>query len=167
MPLSMSCHQITEPSPASSQANTVWPSVLDDLPLLLDDLPASWFDSAKVVECRSESRCACDIRAVLIPLDEMAGEGSRSPIPIVLTDISRHGIGFSHSEPMPYRLVQIAFESTDNPGPILVARLQWCRFRSPGIYESGGKIQRVLAAPPSLPEVLPPPPPTGTDISAR
>lgn len=148
MPANTALVERPEPLPAARNDST-WLSVLGDFPSLLSDLPASWFEASRITDGRSEARCWCDSRARLTPLDEpLAGDGGPA-IQISLTDISRHGIGFSHTEPLPYRLVQIAFESDDTSGPTLVVRLQWCRFRKPGFYESGGQIQRVVATVPS------------------
>lgn len=136
---------------AASRNDATWQAVLGDFPALRSDLPASWFESTKFAEFRSEARCWCDGLARLTPLDEPSLGGDGLPIPIQLTDISRHGIGFSHAEPLPYRMVQIAFDSDDVSAAVLVVRLQWCRFRKPGICESGGQIQRVMTATPITP----------------
>ncbi len=114
-----------------------------DFPTLLSDLPSDWLESVKVSDRRSEPRCWCDSQARLTPLDEQAADIPVPAIPISLTDISPNGIGFSHAEPLPYRLVQIAFDSNDESSPVMVVRLHWCRFRDGGAYESGGKIQSI------------------------
>lgn len=145
MSFSASTFQHSEPQPGS-RSDAAWLSILGDFPALLDELPANWFESAKVSDRRAEPRCWCDSQALLTPLDEPPVNGDGSPIPIALTDISRHGIGFSHAEPLPYRMVRITFDCDDVSAPILVVRLQWCRFRKPGICESGGQIQRVSTA---------------------
>jgi hypothetical protein len=142
-----------ESRPAARNDST-WLSVLGDFPSLLGDLPASWFESSRITDGRSEARCWCDSRARLTPLDEPAQCAGGPPIQIALTDISRHGIGFSHAEPLPYRLVQITFEPEDKSAPTLVVRLQWCRFRKPGFYESGGQIQRVVTTAPAAASTL-------------
>lgn len=148
MPISTPSFEFAEARPLSPKANGTWLSIFGDFPALLDDLPISWFESVKVSDRRSEPRCWCDSQAWLSPIDDPAASDPPPAIPISLTDISRHGIGFSHTAPLPYRLIQISFESDDAPAPILVVRLQWCRFRRPGSYESGGQIQRVVAASP-------------------
>lgn len=135
--------QFSEPGSASPTTDNAGLSAFGDFPELLEDLPSDWLESVKVADRRSEPRCWCDSQAWLTPLDAQETNASVSAIPISLTDISRSGVGFSHAEPLPYRLVQIAFESDDPSSPVLVVRLQWCRFRDPGTYESGGSIQSV------------------------
>jgi hypothetical protein len=111
---------------------------------LLNSLTASWRPASIVVERRKENRIPCDLPAVLIPLDKQGIPLTRSALDIRIKDLSGHGIGISHPEPMPHRMVLVAFESTDD-GPIrLVVRLRWCRFKQTDVYESGGQVLKVL-----------------------
>lgn len=134
-----------ETQSAELRTDDAWLAVFGDLPNLLTDLPASWFESAKTADQRSEARCWSDCKARLTPLDPQTATEDAPPVVITLKDISRHGIGFSHSDPLPHRLVRITFGSEESAAPVLVVRLQWCRFRKPGLYESGGRIQRVIS----------------------
>jgi hypothetical protein len=131
-------------APLVERNDPAWLSLIDDFRSFFDDLPASWSESTRVADRRAELRFLCDSRARLMPLDENCTTERGPSVPIVLTDISRNGIGFTHDKPLPYRLVQIAFGDIDGPLPNLVVRLQWCRFQKPGAYESGGRIQRVI-----------------------
>jgi hypothetical protein len=111
---------------------------------LLNSLTASWRPSSNVVERRKEHRVPCDLPAVLVPLDKQGNALTSSALDIRIKDLSGHGIGISHPEPMPHREVLVAFESTDD-GPIrLVVRLKWCRFKQTEVYESGGQVLKVL-----------------------
>lgn len=150
MPLTTEVGQELSPVPAGIRTDAAWLSLFGDFQSLLADLPASWGEAIAVADRRAENRFWCDSRARLTPIDDLPGRPEAAPISVVLTDISRHGIGFSHSEPLPYRLVQVAIGQGDPSSPILVVRLQWCRFRKPGAYESGGQIQRIV-----LPEAGP------------
>lgn len=133
-----------ETQSSSFPVDSAWLTTFGDFREVLEDLPASWLESVKVSDRRTEPRCACDSRASLVPLDESADKDA-PPTPIELLDISRHGIGFTHTEPLPYRMIQISFNSDDSSAPVFIVRLQWCRFRKPGVYESGGQIQRVIS----------------------
>jgi hypothetical protein len=111
---------------------------------LLHSLTASWRPAAIVVERRSEHRVPCDLPAVLVPLDNQGNVLTSAALDIRIKDLSGHGIGIAHPQPMPHRLVLVAFESTDD-GPIrLVVRLKWCRFKKMEVYESGGQFLKVL-----------------------
>jgi len=121
-----------------------WPTAGGDLRALLTELSGDWSAVRAIADRRLNSRAPCACVARLTPLDEDA-EGGEPPVSVQLTDISRRGVGLAHADPLPYRLVQIAVEGLTGAAPILVVRLQWCRFRSPGVYESGGQIQRVIS----------------------
>jgi len=111
---------------------------------LLHSLTASWRPAPIFVERRIEHRVPCDLPAVLVELDEQGNAVTSSAVDVRIKDLSGHGLGISHPEPMPHRLVLVAFEST-NEGPVrLVVRLKWCRFKQAGVYESGGQILKVL-----------------------
>ncbi len=111
---------------------------------LLNALTASWRPASIVIERRREHRIACDLPGVLFPLDRQGNALAISAQDIRINDLSGQGIGIAHPDPMPHRLVLVAFESTDD-GPIrLVVRLKWCRFKQAEVYESGGQVLRVL-----------------------
>lgn len=120
-----------------------WPTAGGDLRALLTELSGDWSAVRTIADRRLNSRAPCAYVARLTPLDENV-DGGESPVSVQLTDISRRGVGLAHADPLPYRLVQIAVEGLTGSAPILVVRLQWCRFRKPGVYESGGQIQRII-----------------------
>jgi hypothetical protein len=133
-------------TPLTSRNDPTWLSLFGDFQSLLGDLPADWYESKAENERRSETRFWCDCEARLTPLDPHCTEADRKSIPVVLKDISRHGIGLVHADPLPYRIVQLTFGHAIASAPTLVVRLQWCRFEKPGVYQSGGQIQRVIPA---------------------
>ena len=111
---------------------------------LLKSLTANWRPASTIIERRKEQRISCDLPAVLVPLDRQGNSLANSVLDIRIKDLSGQGIGISHPDPMPHRLVLVAFESTDD-GPIrLVVRLKWCRFKQAEVYESGGMVLRTL-----------------------
>ncbi|MEN0110978.1 MAG: hypothetical protein AAF805_09665 [Planctomycetota bacterium] len=96
-------------------------------------------------ERRSDGRSGFDFRLRLTPLD---GDIGRTPLVVVGRDISGGGVGFSHSDPLPYRRVLLEADDArlaDLGLGDLALRvvLRWCRFISAGHYESGGRIARV------------------------
>jgi len=111
---------------------------------LLRALTASWRPVSIVAERRREERRPCDLAAVLVPLDKQGQAVTGAPLNVRVRDISQHGVGISHSDPMAHRVALIEFE-TRADGPVrLVVRLKWCRFKRTDLYESGGQILRVL-----------------------
>ena len=61
------------------------------------------------------------------------------PMTVVAKQLSERGMGFFHSEPIPYRRVVVTFESPDGEAVSLLTDLNWCRFIRRGWYESGGR----------------------------
>jgi hypothetical protein len=111
---------------------------------LLRSLTASWRPVSIVVERRGDHRQPCDLPAVLAPLDRYGRNVAGDPRDVRVQDVSPHGVGITHPQPMVHRLVLLAFETAAD-GPIrLVVRLKWCRFKRADLYESGGQILRVL-----------------------
>jgi hypothetical protein len=118
---------------------------------LLRALTASWRPVSIVAERRREERRPCDVVAKLVPLDKQGKAVASAPLNVRVRDISQHGVGISHSEPMAHRVALIEFE-TRADGPVrLVVRLKWCRFKRADLYESGGQILRVLKPGEDLP----------------
>lgn len=95
---------------------------------------------------RADGRSGFDYRLRLTPLD---GEVAQSPIVVVGRDISGGGVGFGHSDPLPFRRVLLeAYDARLSElglGDLaLRVVLRWCRFISTGHYESGGRIARAI-----------------------
>ncbi len=142
---------VTTPVPSSdvaaaSRAEAI-PSPLTEaghIDTLLRSLTASWRPVSIVVERRGDHRQPSRVPGVLVPLDRHGRAIAGAPLDVHVQDVSPHGIGIAHPEPMAHRLVLLAFETAAD-GPLrLVVRLKWCRFRRAGVYESGGQILRVL-----------------------
>jgi hypothetical protein len=111
---------------------------------LLRALTASWRPVSIVTERRREQRRPCDLGAVLVPLDKQGKAFAAPPLKVRIKDVSQHGVGISHSEPMAHRVALIEFETRADGLVRLVVRLKWCRFKRTDLYESGGQILRVL-----------------------
>src|SRR5262245_9955310 len=127
-------HAGTEPAPAED----------GHIDTLLRALTASWRPVSIGAERRREERRPCDVAAVLVPLDKQGKSAAGAPLKVRVRDISQHGIGISHSDPMAYRVALIEFETRADGTVRLVVRLKWCRFKRTDLYESGGQILRVL-----------------------
>ena len=81
-----------------------------------------------------------------MPLDSQSLSVACVPLEVQVKDISKHGIGISHPDPMPHRLALLMFETPEKNQRRLVVRLKWCRFKRADLYESGGQIVRDLKA---------------------
>jgi hypothetical protein len=121
----------------------------------LADLKASWHSASNVGERRREHRHPCNLPALLVPLDSQGLSVACVPLEVQVKDISKHGIGISHPDPMPHRLVLLMFETPEKNQRRLVVRLTWCRFKRTDVYESGGQIVRALKPGESHTEVPP------------
>jgi hypothetical protein len=131
------------PTPTGDRDDAAALSIFGTISSLLAELPASWHAATAVPDRRAEPRFRCDCTALLTPLDE--GEvATAEPVRVAIADISRHGIGLIHREPLPHRQALITIESFGDAPVQFIVRLKWCRFKSPERYESGGQIVRVL-----------------------
>jgi hypothetical protein len=113
---------------------------------LVRELKASWHPLSTVADRRREHRIPCDLAATLVPLDEQGRNLAGESLGVRIKDVSQHGVGVGHAEPMPHRLVLLAFTTTGGEPVRLVVRLKWCRFKRTSGYESGGQMVRVLRA---------------------
>lgn len=78
-------------------------------------------------------------------------EGIEGRLPDSMTvvghEISLHGIGFYHQEPIADRLVVIEFfDDASTEALRVLVDLSWCRFAREGWYESGGRLVREIAS---------------------
>jgi hypothetical protein len=108
------------------------------------ELTASWQSGLTVGERRREHRYPCNLAALLVPLDSQGLSVASVPLEVRIKDISNGGIGISHPDPMPHRLVLLTFETPERNQRRLIVRLKWCRFKGTDLYESGGQIVRML-----------------------
>jgi len=143
MPVTTPAPRSDIPSASREEATSASPEE-GHIDALLRSLTASWRPVSIVVERRGDHRQPCDLPAVLVPLDRYGRTVAGTPLDVRLQDVSPHGVGLTHPEPMAHRLVLLAFETAAD-GPVrLVVRLKWCRFKRADLYESGGQILRVL-----------------------
>lgn len=127
-------------------AETMIPATSNDLHIdaLVRELKASWHPLSTVADRRREHRIPCDLAAALVPLDEQGQNLAGESLGVRIKDVSQHGVGVGHAEPMPHRLVLLAFTTTGGEPIRLVVRLKWCRFKRTSGYVSGGQLVRVL-----------------------
>ena len=122
-------------------ASVVQPVEVDQL---VQDLLASWQHAAPAVQRRRWHRAQFDRPLVFVPLDEHSQEPIDRPRRVSGKDISLHGISFSHSRPLPYTKVAVAFAVEGGGCEPFLTRLTWCRFTRNGIYQSGGQFLKRL-----------------------
>jgi len=113
---------------------------------LLRELTASWQPASNVANRRREHRFPCDLTASLAAVDNRGRILAGPPLSVRIKDVSLHGVGIVHPDPMPHRLVLLAFTTAEQHPVRLLVRLKWCRFKRVDVYESGGQILRVLEA---------------------
>lgn len=129
-----------------SHAETTTPLTPNDLHIdaLVRELKASWHPLSTVADRRREHRIPCDLAATLVPLDEQGSNLAGESLGVRIKDVSQHGVGVGHVEPMPHCLVLLAFTTAGGEPVRLVVRLKWCRFKRTSGYVSGGQMVRVL-----------------------
>jgi hypothetical protein len=92
-------------------------------------------------ERRAEARYPFPYLIELFPVESDGVTPAGESFTVVGKHISESGIGFYHSEPMPFRYVVAALDIEDEPEPIfLLLDLTWCRFARKGWYENGGAL---------------------------
>ncbi|MEQ8848371.1 hypothetical protein [Botrimarina sp.] len=110
---------------------------------------AAWSDllespaKPRQTERRARRRVPFCYRFRLTPLD--GGAEGAPAILVTGRDLSPRGFGFEHTAPLPFRRVRL---TGDDPrlgeislsGVTIDLVLRWCRFLSPGVYHSGGRI---------------------------
>jgi hypothetical protein len=98
---------------------------------------ASWHRSASLVHSRRSHRVPFSGPLGLRGLDE-ALEPVDEPLTATARDISGDGISFRHDGPLPYRFVELTYDTAR--GPVTRrAKLTWCRYSIDGFYVSGGR----------------------------
>lgn len=99
-------------------------------------------------ERRRARRSTFCYRLLLTSLDDPEAAGV--PLCVAGRDFSARGVGFEHPEQLPYRRVRLSAADPvlDELGFAdleIDLLLKWCRFISPGVYESGGRVTRTTA----------------------
>ena len=125
-------------------AARIEPAIDEHATTLLNEVAASWEPRPMAAERRCEHRIHCDVPALLVALADRGQSLDLAPWRVTIRDLSRSGIGLSHVEPLPHRLVLLAFDTAASEPIRLIARLKWCRFKRTNVYESGGQIIRIF-----------------------
>lgn len=115
---------------------------LQDMECLLQELGASWQSGPFVWQRRRGHRAAYNREIVLLPA-EGDEESCAEPCRVVGKEISPFGMSFTHTAPIPQRLVSLVCELPSGVIARILTRLKWCRFTRQGVYESGGEFLRV------------------------
>ena len=68
-------------------------------------------------------------------------------IVVVGKTLSKDGLGFFHSQPLPNRRMIASVALSDGRWLGFLIDLRWCRFRKHGWYESGGRFLQAVASP--------------------
>jgi hypothetical protein len=97
-----------------------------------------------VVERRRDPRAALPVLLRLTPLDADMQTADEESIIVVGKNISRHGLSFYHERPLPYRRAVISLAQPGLGEFTVEIDVNWCRFRAPGWYESGGRLLRAI-----------------------
>ena len=98
---------------------------------------ASWHRSASLVYSRRSHRVSFTSPLSLVGLNE-AFEAVGEPLTATARDVSGDGISFLHEGPLPYRFVELTYDTAR--GQVTHrAKLTWCRYSIDGFYVSGGR----------------------------
>src|SRR5882724_2441791 len=96
-------------------------------------------------ERRQFGRIALPLVLQITPLDQTGKPLEHLATSAVGKDISPRGISFFHELPLPYRRAIASFEHQDVGRFSVEVDVSWCRFTSPGWYQSGGRLIRTVA----------------------
>lgn len=114
---------------------------------IVDGLAATWRPIGLSVHDRRWQRVVYEDPLVVYPLARR-GEDFTADGPAVLVsgrDLSRGGVSFEHTTPLPQRFVAVTFPSERMDGLAVVTQLTWCRFTRAGHYLGGGRFLRRIA----------------------
>src|SRR5579871_4244286 len=73
----------------------------------------------------------------LSPVQDDGRTPAGPPLVVVGKSLSEGGIGFFHTQPLPYRRMIASFHAGDGRWLGFLIDLPWCRFTGEGWYESG------------------------------
>jgi hypothetical protein len=96
-------------------------------------------------ERRQFGRISLPLVLQVTPLDQTGQPLEQLATTSVGKDISPRGISFFHERPLPYRRAIVTFEHPDVGRFGIEVDVSWCRFTSPGWYQSGGRLIRTMA----------------------
>jgi hypothetical protein len=93
-------------------------------------------------ERRQFGRMALPLVLQVTPLDQTGQPLENLATSTIGKDISPRGISFFHERPLPHRRAIVTFEHPDVGRFCVEVDVSWCRFTSPGWYQSGGRLIR-------------------------
>jgi hypothetical protein len=96
-------------------------------------------------ERRQFGRISLPLVLQVTPLDQTGQPLEHLATSAVGKDISPRGISFFHERPLPHRRAIVTFEHPDVGRFCIEVDVSWCRFTSPGWYQSGGRLIRTVA----------------------
>ncbi|HEY4232013.1 MAG TPA: hypothetical protein VGM76_01175 [Lacipirellulaceae bacterium] len=96
-------------------------------------------------ERRQFGRIALPLVLQVTPLDQTGQPLEPLAMAVVGKDISPRGISFFHERPLPHRRAIVTFEHPDVGRFCVEVDVNWCRFTSPGWYQSGGRLIHAVA----------------------
>jgi hypothetical protein len=136
---------IAEARPSLDAASM--PALPDTLRKQVRGLLAGLTPRGDAVERRNDWRYPYPYLIHLTPVgrDGTTPIGERIVVPG--KQLSEHGLGFYHQEPLPYRRMIASLESSTGARLAFLIDLTWCRFMRCGWYESGGRFLQTAACP--------------------
>ena len=99
------------------------------------------------IERRSNQRYPFPHLLHLTPLGADGTPSGQDPIVVVGKHLSEQGLGFYHTNPLPYRRMIVSFETGNGSWLSFLIDLTWCRFTKQGWYESGGRFLQTVETP--------------------
>lgn len=115
-------------------------SVEDRIEAQLQGVLASCCAESPRIDRRLDRRYPFPRLLELTPVAEDGCTPLAEPVTVVGKDLSIHGIGFYHPQPLPYRRAVVALEDDAGRRVSVLVTLSWCCFRRSGWYESGGRM---------------------------
>jgi hypothetical protein len=102
---------------------------------------------SELVERRSDWRYPYPYLIHLTPVGRDGITASGETIVVAGKQLSEHGLGFYHQEPLPYRRMVASLEASTGVWLSFLIDLSWCRFMRCGWYESGGRFLQSVPCP--------------------
>jgi len=104
------------------------------------------YPKREFVERRGDNRYPFPYLVHLTPVADDGRTPDGDTQVVVGKHLSERGLGFYHSQPLPYRRVIVSLEAGGGRWLAFLIDLSWCRFTQQGWYESGGRfLQSVLS----------------------
>lgn len=135
-------------TPVMQAAAPKWDSLQEQVRFLLTE-GYPWGDDLRR---RARRRYPYPQLIFVTPVDD-DGRSAEETFVCCCKDLSAHGVGLFHPQPLESRRVILTFSRTAEQNVSMLAVLDWCRFTRHGWYESGGRLLRVVASPAQLSEI--------------